>query len=207
MRRIDSQINVNSDTYAENRIHQLKLVGELKDKLHAARHVRPQRDMDRLERQSKLYVRDRLELLLDPGSPFLELSTLAANQEYDGEVPSACTISGIGLVSGREVYIHADDASIKGGAWYPLTVKKMNRGLDIAIENRLPVIHLCDSAGGFLPLWAGLFPDARHGGRYFNSQCTLSQLGVPQISVVLGHCTAGGAYVPAAASFWAARPW
>ena len=201
MRRIDSQIDVNSDTYASNRAYQLSLVGELKEKLHAARHVRPQRDMDRLARQSKLYVRDRLELLLDPGSPFLELSALAANQEYDGEVPSACTISGIGLVSGREVYIHADDASIKGGAWYPLTVKKMNRGLDIAIENRLPVIHLCDSAGGFLPLWAGLFPDARHGGRYFNSQCTLSQLGVPQISVVLGHCTAGGAYVPALSDY------
>ena len=112
-----------------------------------------------------MFVRDRIELLLDPGTPFLELSTLAANTEYGGEVPGAGIVSGIGIVNGREVVIHADDASVKGGAWYPLSVKKIVRTLDIAIENRLPVVHLCDSAGGFLPLQAessptGIWPGA-----------------------------------------------
>ena len=106
-------------------------------------------------------------------------------------------MSGIGVVSGREVILHADDASVKGGAWYPHSVKKIVRTLDIAIENRLPVLHLCDSAGGFLPLQAELFPDRYMAGRIFRNQCTLSKLGVPQVAVVLGHCTAGGAYIPA----------
>ena len=135
-------------------------------------------------------------MLLDPGTPFLELSTLAANQAYDGEVPGAGIVSGIGIVSGREVIIHADDASVKGGAWYPLSVKKIVRTLDIAIENRLPVVHLCDSAGGFLPLQAELFADRYYAGRIFRNQAILSKMGVPQVAVVLGHCTAGGAYVP-----------
>ncbi len=102
-----------------------------------------------------MFVRDRIEMLLDPGTPFLELSTLAANLSYGGEVPGAGIVSGIGIVNGREVIIHADDASVKGGAWYPHSVKKIVRTLDIAIENRLPVVHLCDTAGGFLPLQAG----------------------------------------------------
>ena len=116
---------------------------------------------------------------------------------YDGEVPGAGIVSGIGIVSGREVIIHADDASVKGGAWYPLSVKKIVRTLDIAIENRLPVVHLCDSAGGFLPLQADLFADRHLAGRIFRNQAMLSKLGVPQVAIVLGHCTAGGAYVPA----------
>ena len=161
-----------------------------------ARTRRPQRDLDRLARQGKLFVRDRLELLLDPGTPFLEFSTLAANMAYDGEVPGAGQVTGIGIVSGREVVIRADDASVKGGAWYPLSVKKIVRALDIAIENRLPVIHICDSAGGFLPLQAELFADRYYAGRIFRNQCTLSKMGVPQVAIVVGHCTAGGAYIP-----------
>ena len=148
-----------------------------------------------------MFVRDRIELLLDPGTPFLELSTLAANTEYGGEVPGAGIVSGIGIVSGREVIIHADDASVKGGAWYPLSVKKIVRTLDIAIENRLPVMHLCDSAGGFLPLQADIFADRYMAGRIFRNQSILSKLGVPQVAIVLGHCTAGGAYIPALSDY------
>lgn len=201
MRRIESQIDVNSESFKANRAHNLDLVEELRAKQQAARYERPRRDMDRLARQEKLFVRDRLELLLDPGTPFLELSTLCANKDYDGEVPSGAVLTGVGVVSGREVMIVANDASIKGGSLYPLTVKKVVRALDIAIENRLPVVHLVDSAGGFLPLQADFFADKYHGGRSFRNQCILSKLGVQQVAVVLGHCTAGGAYVPALSDF------
>ena len=196
MQRINSQINTNSDLYKENREYNHKLRDELQEKQQKARFERPQRDLDRLSRQNKMFVRDRIDLLFDPGTPFLELSTLAANRAYDGKAPSASIITGIGIVNGREVIIHADDSSVKGGAWYPLSMKKIVRVLDIAIENRLPMIHLCDSAGGFLPLQSQFFADRYHGGRVFRNQCQLSKMGVPQVSVVLGHCTAGGAYVP-----------
>jgi len=141
-------------------------------------------------------VRERLQLLLDPGTPFLELSTLAACRAYDGDVPQAGMVAGIGIVSGREVMVIAGDSSIKGGAWYPHTVAKTIRATDIAIENHLPVIHLVDSAGGYLPLQDKIFAGRYGGGRIFRNQCVLSALGVPQLAVVLGHCTAGGAYVP-----------
>src|SRR5271167_2066744 len=201
MRRIESQLDVNSEAFRLNREHNQRLVAELRERQRRARYERPQRDLDRLARQKKMFVRDRIEMLLDPGTPFLELSTLAANQAYDGEVPSAGQVSGIGVVSGREVIIHADDASVKGGAWYPLSVKKIVRTLDIAIENRLPVVHLCDSAGGFLPLQADIFADRYLAGRIFRNQSILSKMGVPQIAIVLGHCTAGGAYVPALSEY------
>lgn len=201
MQRIISHLNTTSDSFKINREHNLKLQSELKDKLHKTRFDRPERDIERLKRQDKMFVRDRLELLLDPNTPFLELSSLAANRAYDGMAPSAGVITGIGIVNGREVMIHANDSSVKGGAWFPLTVKKIIRMLDIAIENRLPVIHLCDSAGGFLPLQSKFFADKYHGGRVFRNQCTLSKMGIPQVSVVLGHCTAGGAYVPALSEY------
>ncbi len=145
--------------------------------------------------------RERIEKLLDPGTPFLELSSLAANMAYRGEAPSASTIVGIGVVSGREVLIRADDPSIKGGAWYPLTAKKIVRALDIAMENRLPVIHLCDSAGGFLQLQSEVFPDRYMAGRIFRNQSLLSKMGVKQLALVFGHCTAGGAYIPALSDY------
>ena len=201
MSRIVSHLDTGSEAYRRNHAEMTRRVQALRDLTHKVRYERPERDIERLKRQNKLTVRERLDLLLDPGTPFLELSTLAANRAYGGEVHGAGQVSGIGIVMGREVIIHADDPSIKGGAWYPLSVKKIVRTLDIAIENRLPVIHLCDSAGGFLPLQADLFPDRHMAGRIFRNQCMLSKLGVPQIAVVLGHCTAGGAYVPALADY------
>jgi 3-methylcrotonyl-CoA carboxylase beta subunit len=201
MRRIESRLDTRADEFRQNAAHNRALAATLKQRQSAARRERPARDIERLKRQSKMFVRDRIELLLDPGTPFLELSTLAANQCYDGEVPGAGIVSGIGIVSGREVIIHADDASVKGGAWYPHSVKKIVRTLDIAIENRLPVVHLCDSAGGFLPLQADIFADRYLAGRIFRNQAILSKLGVPQVALVLGHCTAGGAYVPALSEY------
>ena len=197
MSRIVSKIDTASAAYKKNHAAMTEKVEALQAMVHKARFERPERDIERLHRQKKLTVRERLDLLLDPGTPFLEIGTLVANKAYEGEVHGAGQVSGIGIIHGREVIIHADDPSIKGGAWYPLSVKKIVRTLDIAIENRLPVIHLCDSAGGFLPLQSDLFPDKHAAGRIFRNQCTLSKMGVPQIAVVLGHCTAGGAYIPA----------
>ncbi len=201
MRRIESRIDRNGEAFRANDAANRRLAEELRERQHQARRVRPQRDLDRLARQGKMFVRDRIEALLDPGTPFLELSTLAAGRAYDGEVPSAGQVSGIGVVGGKEVIIHADDASVKGGAWYPLSVKKIVRTMDIAIENRLPVVHLCDAAGGFLPLQSELFPDRYHAGRIFRNQAILSKMGVPQVALVLGHCTAGGAYIPALSDY------
>jgi 3-methylcrotonyl-CoA carboxylase beta subunit len=196
MARIQSNVDVRSETFRKNREKNLERIAELRRRQEEARFTRPKRDLERLARQNKLFVRDRLSLLLDPGTPFLEFSALAANMAYDGEVPGAGQVTGIGIVAGREVIIRADDASVKGGAWYPLSIKKIVRTLDIAIENRLPVVHICDSAGGFLPLQADLFADRYYAGRIFRNQCTLSKMGVSQVSIVAGHCTAGGAYIP-----------
>jgi 3-methylcrotonyl-CoA carboxylase beta subunit len=196
MRRIKSNVDTRSTRFRTYERHNLGLMSKLNDAQQKARFERPERDIIRLRKQNKLLVRERIDLLLDPGTPFLELSTLAANLAYDGTVPSAGVVSGIGIVNGREVLIMASDSSIKGGAWYPLTVKKMVRTLDIAIENQLPMIHLVDAAGAFLPLQSGLFPDRHMAGRMFRNQCVLSAMGVKQVALVLGHSTAGGAYVP-----------
>jgi 3-methylcrotonyl-CoA carboxylase beta subunit len=201
MKRIESRLNTASAEFQANAAHNGKLAAEFREKQRKVRQDRPERDITRLRKQNKLLVRERLDQLLDPGTPFLELSSLAANEAYDGEVPGAGVVTGIGIVSGREVLINAGDASVKGGAWYPLSVKKGVRALDIAIENRLPVVHLCDSAGGFLPLQAELFADKYYAGRIFRNQCILSKMGVQQVAVVLGHCTAGGAYVPALSDY------
>lgn len=201
MRRIESRIDTRSPEFRTNYAHNHALAAELKNRERHVRHERPKRDLDRLMRQHKLQARERVEQLLDPGTPFLEFSTLAANMAYDGDVPSAGQVTGIGIVSGREIVVHADDASVKGGAWYPLSVKKIVRAMDIAIENRLPVVHLCDSAGGFLPMQAEFFADRYCAGRIFRNQSILSKIGVPQIAIVLGHCTAGGAYVPALSDY------
>ena len=198
---ISSNLKTNSADFKRFYKHNQTLVKELKEKQDEARFQRPEKDRQRLASQNKMLPRQRLELLLDPGTPFLEFSTLAANMDYDGDSPSASCITGIGVVQGQEVIIHANDSSVKGGAWYPLTVKKIVRCLDIAIENRLPVIHLCDSAGGFLPLQSELFPDKYMAGRMFRNQCVLSKMNVKQLALVFGHCTAGGAYVPALSDY------
>jgi 3-methylcrotonyl-CoA carboxylase beta subunit len=201
MQRLRSLTDTLTDDFRKNHEQNRGLAGALKERQRIVRFVRPERDIERLRRQNKMFVRDRIEALLDPGTPFLELSTLAGNMAYDGEVPGAGQITGIGIVAGKEVIIRADDASVKGGAWYPLSVKKIVRALDIAIENRLPVVHLCDSAGGFLPLQAHFFADRYFAGRIFRNQSILSKMGVPQVAVVMGHCTAGGAYVPALSDY------
>lgn len=201
MKRIVSTLNTRSEEFRANYEHNRELARQFKEQQRAARQDRRQKTMDRLAEQGKLFVRDRLETLLDAGTPFLELSSLAACEAYDGEVPGAGVVTGIGVVAGREVVINAGDSSVKGGAWYPLSVKKIVRALDIAIENELPVIHMCDSAGGFLPQQAELFADRYYAGRIFRNQSILSKMGVQQVSVVLGHCTAGGAYVPALSDY------
>ncbi len=201
MRRLRSMVSTSSADFRRNEAHNRDLVRVFREKQEAARHVRPQRDLDRLAKQGKMRPRDRVEKLLDPGTPFLELSSLAANMAYGGDSPSASSIVGIGVVSGREVIIRADDPTVKGGAWYPLTAKKIVRALDIAMENRLPVVHLCDSAGGFLQLQSEVFPDKYMAGRIFRNQSLLSKMGIKQLALVFGHCTAGGAYIPALSDY------
>src|SRR5262249_35869935 len=147
--------------------------------------------------RGKLFVRDRVERLLDPGSAFLELSPLAADGLYDGEAPCAGIVTGIGAVGGRTVMVVANDATVKGGTYFPMTVKKHVRAQELALENRLPCVYLVDSGGAFLPLQAEVFPDRDHFGRIFYNQARMSALGIPQLAVVMGSCTAGGAYVPA----------
>ena len=194
MRRIESRINTRSETYQAYRAHNLRLRDELNERLHDVRQVRPERDIKRLRDQGKLLVRERLDLLLDPGTPFLELSALAANHaHYDAHIKGAGMVCGIGIVNGREVMVVANDPSIKGGAIYPLGARKTIRSLKIALENRLPVVHLTDSAGAYLPMQMDIFHE---GGHLFYTQCRLSAAGVEQVAVALGHCTAGGAYVP-----------
>lgn len=198
---IASQIRTDSEEFRERYTHNKKLATELHSRQHSARHDRPERDLARLAKQGKMPVRQRIEKLLDPATPFLELSTLAACTAKNGEAPGASCVTGIGMVAGREVMIHAADPTVKGGAWYPLSVKKIVRALDIALENHLPVIHMCDSAGGFLPLQSDVFPDRYMAGRIFRNQTQLSKKGLKQLSLVFGNCTAGGAYVPALSDY------
>jgi 3-methylcrotonyl-CoA carboxylase beta subunit len=172
-----------------------KLVARLKAELAKAREGGAGRR--RHAEQGKMFVRDRVDALLDRGSPFLELSPLAAHGMYGGEAPGAGLVTGIGRVSGREVMVIANDATVKGGTYYPMTVKKHLRAQEIADQNRLACIYLVDSGGAFLPLQADVFPDREHFGRIFFNQARMSARRIPQVAVVLGSCTAGGAYVPA----------
>ncbi|MGH3134875.1 MAG: carboxyl transferase domain-containing protein, partial [Gaiellaceae bacterium] len=156
-----------------------------------------EKSVERHRSRGKLTARDRINRLIDPGTAFLELNALAAWELYDGDAPSAGIVTGIGVVEGRQCVIVANDATVKGGSYYPLTVKKHLRAQEVARQNRLPCIYLVDSGGAFLPLQAEVFPDRDHFGRIFFNQARLSALGIPQIAVVMGSCTAGGAYVPA----------
>ncbi|MEE2030512.1 carboxyl transferase domain-containing protein [Rhodococcus chondri] len=174
-----------------------QLVGELRDRLAAAALGGSEKSRERHVSRGKLLPRDRVDELLDTGSPFLELSPLAANGMYDDECPGAGIITGIGRVAGRECVIVANDATVKGGTYYPITVKKHLRAQEVALQNNLPCIYLVDSGGAFLPRQDEVFPDREHFGRIFYNQATMSAKGIPQIAAVLGSCTAGGAYVPA----------
>jgi 3-methylcrotonyl-CoA carboxylase beta subunit/propionyl-CoA carboxylase len=175
----------------------LGLVAELRDRLELVRRGGGEEAVAKHRARGKLLARDRIDLLVDPGSPFLELSPLAAWDMYDGDAPSAGIVTGIGVVGGREVAIVANDATVKGGTYYPMTVKKHLRLQEVAAENRLPCVYLVDSGGAFLPLQADVFPDREHFGRIFYNQANLSAAGIAQIAVVMGSSTAGGAYVPA----------
>src|SRR5204862_3180327 len=173
------------------------LVAELKEKMARAALGGDEKSRKRHTERGKLLPRERVERLIDPGSPFLELSPLAANTMYEGDIHAAGIITGIGRVSGRECVIVCNDATVKGGTYYPITVKKHVRAQEIARENRLPCIYLVDSGGANLPNQIDVFPDRDHFGRIFFNQATMSAMGIPQIAAVMGSCTAGGAYVPA----------
>jgi 3-methylcrotonyl-CoA carboxylase beta subunit/propionyl-CoA carboxylase len=197
MDRLPTHIDRNSEIFRENASRMSTLIAELRERTALARQGGGPKYVQRQREQGKLPVRERIEKLLDPSSPWLELSPLAAWNLYDNEAPGAGLVTGIGRVSGREVMIVANDATVKGGTYYPLTVKKHLRAQQVALENRLPCIYLVDSGGAFLPLQADVFPDREHFGRIFYNQARMSAERIPQIAVVMGSCTAGGAYVPA----------
>src|SRR6478736_5154540 len=186
-----------SEAWRTNEAAHRELAEGLREKLATARLGGGEKARARHTARGKLLPRDRVDALLDPGSPFLELAPLAADGMYDGAAPAAGVIAGIGRVSGRECVIVANDATVKGGTYYPMTVKKHLRAQEVALHNRLPCIYLVDSGGAFLPLQDEVFPDREHFGRIFFNQATMSKLGIPQIAAVMGSCTAGGAYVPA----------
>src|SRR5689334_13333537 len=197
MARLLSAINPRADEFRANAAQMQRLIAELHQRRSQAAAGGPPHARKRHLERGKLLPRDRVMTLIDPGSPFLELSPLAAFEMYEDDIPAAGIITGIGRVEGRECIIVCNDATVKGGTYYPMTVKKHLRAQEIARENRLPCIYLVDSGGANLPQWTEVFPDREHFGRIFYNQATLSALGVAQIAVVMGSCTAGGAYVPA----------
>ena len=197
MDRLASQVRTDTAEFRSNRERMIALARELRERLDRAREGGGPRYLQRHTEQGKLPVRERLSQLLDADTPFLELSPLAACDMYDNEAPAAGIVTGIGRVSGREVLIVANDATVKGGTYYPITVKKHVRAQQVALDNRLPCVYLVDSGGAFLPLQAEVFPDRDHFGRIFFNQARMSAERIPQIAVVMGSCTAGGAYVPA----------
>jgi acetyl-CoA carboxylase carboxyltransferase component len=194
---IETRIDTRSEEYQKNHASMRALVEALNRELKVSMEERSEKAVNRLRESGKLPVKKKLELLLDPNTPFLEIAPLAARGMYSGDIHKAGSIAGIGVVAGKEVLIAANDPTIKGGASYPMTVKKTLRCQRIAMENRLPSINLLDSAGAFLPLQSEIFPDADDGGRTFYNQALMSKMGIPQITAVMGLCTAGGAYVPA----------
>ncbi len=197
MQTITSRIETYSSAFKANEAHNRALAAELRARLSLVRQGGEETYRRRHVEQGKLLVRDRIDRLLDPGSPFLELSPLAAWEMYGGEAPGAGIVTGIGRISGRECLIVANDATVKGGSYYPLTVKKHLRAQEVAMQNHLPCIYLVDSGGAFLPMQDEVFPDRDDFGRIFYNQAVMSAAGIPQIAAVMGSCTAGGAYVPA----------
>jgi 3-methylcrotonyl-CoA carboxylase beta subunit len=186
-----------SATETTSRDGHLELIAELEARLERVRQGGGERARERHVSRGKLLVRDRVERLCDPGTPFLELSPLAAEELYDGDAPGAGMVTGIGTVNGRHVVVVANDATVKGGTYYPMTVKKHLRAQEVALHNHLPCVYLVDSGGAFLPMQDEVFPDREHFGRIFYNQATMSKLAIPQVACVMGSCTAGGAYVPA----------
>jgi len=194
---IRSKADPASAAFKRNAQVHAALAAELRERLAVVGRGGPEQSRQRHVARGKLLPRDRVDTLLDPASPFLELSPLAATGMYDDEAPAAGLITGVGRISGRECVIVANDATVKGGTYYPLTVKKHLRAQEVALHNNLPCVYLVDSGGAFLPRQDEVFPDRDHFGRIFYNQATMSKRGIPQIAAVLGSCTAGGAYVPA----------
>ena len=194
---IESGLDTRSEGYRENHAHWRAKVAALRDAVQRVKQGGGERARKRHLERGKLLARERIRALVDPGAPFLELSQLAAQGVYDDDIAGAGVITGIGRVSGRECAIVANDATVKGGTYYALTVKKHLRAQEIALQNHLPCIYLVDSGGANLPEWPDVFPDRDHFGRIFYNQANMSARAIPQIAVVMGSCTAGGAYVPA----------
>ena len=194
---LESHVDSSSAEFRENLAHMSSLEDDLRARLEDVRRGGGDDAVKRQRDQGKLLARERVERLLDPGTPFLEIAALAGHGMYEGAAPGAGMVTGIGRVRGREVMVVANDPTVKGGTYFPITVKKHLRAQEIAQENRLPCLYLVDSGGAFLPLQAEVFPDREHFGRIFYNEARMSALGIPQVSLVLGSCTAGGAYVPA----------
>ena len=197
MDRLPTRIDRNSEDFNRRRDFNIQLVDELKQKINVVKEGGGQKYVERHRSRGKLLARERINEICDPGTPFLELSSLAANGLYDSRAHSAGIITGIGVVHGKECLFVANDATVKGGSYYPMTVKKHIRAQEIADENNLTCIYLVDSGGAFLPMQDEVFPDKGHFGRIFRNQAILSSKGVSQVAAVLGSCTAGGAYIPA----------
>jgi 3-methylcrotonyl-CoA carboxylase beta subunit len=197
MEILETQLNPQDERFKRNDAHNRTLAAELHERLNTIYQGGGEKYQQRHTEQGKLFVRDRIDKLLDPGSAFLEIAPLAAWELYDSPTPSAGVAAGIGRVSGVECLIVANDATVKGGSYYPMTVKKHLRAQQVALENNLPCIYLVDSGGAFLPMQDEVFPDVDDFGRIFYNQATMSAAGIPQIACVMGSCTAGGAYVPA----------
>ncbi len=197
MEAIESQIDVNGAEFKENKEHYLRMVADLKEKLAWATGGGGEKAVSLHKERGKMLARERIDAIVDPDTPFLELNPLAGLGMYDNKAPSAGIVTGIGVVHGQEVMIIANDATVKGGSYLPMTVKKHIRAQTIAMENNLPCIYLVDSGGAFLPLQDEVFPDREHFGRIFFNQARMSSMKIPQVAIVMGSCTAGGAYVPA----------
>ena len=197
MDTLSSKISTSSDAFKTNATHNQQLRDDLRERLAKIKQGGGEKSVARHTSRGKLIPRERIERVLDEGSPFLEIGALAANGMYDDGVPAAGVVAGIGRVHGVECMLVANDATVKGGTYFPMTVKKHLRAQEIALENHLPCIYLVDSGGAFLPMQDEVFPDKDHFGRIFYNQAQMSAAGIPQIAVVLGSCTAGGAYVPA----------
>src|SRR5580692_12734387 len=194
---LHSSTDPTSSDFARNADAMRALVADLRGKLDTVAGGGGEASRARHTSRGKMLARQRVDLLIDPGTAFLELSPLAAYDLYGGDVHSASIVTGVGRISGRECVIVANDATIKGGTYYPMTVKKHLRAQDVARQNNLPCVYMVDSGGAFLPQQDDIFPDERHFGRIFYNQAQMSALGIPQIAIVMGSCTAGGAYVPA----------
>jgi len=197
MDRLPTRIDKSAEDYSSRKSHNSSLIEELRERVDTARMGGGGKYVERHEARGKGMPRDRISEICDPGTPFIELSTLAAYEMYDGRAHSAGIVTGIGVVHGKECVFVANDATVKGGSYYPMTVKKHIRAQEIAESNNLPCIYLVDSGGAFLPLQDQVFPDKGHFGRIFRNQAILSSKGIPQVAAVLGSCTAGGAYIPA----------